>query len=252
MHTTYRVDISTFLIPPAFTSEDETEDPDVKVNTLEITFHSALLRGRDIIASYPEHKLHVRQTEASRVPVRKAQYHWGWDWGPILMTAGPWRPILLETYVARVEDIWVEYRLSEDLETCEGEICARVEGVGGDWVVVSLRGEAEGEEVVQDKVRVESTNGGIMSVKVPFTLKSPALWYLHGYGAQSRYIVSAELLTSDDTPLDLTTKLIGSSGHRRLWQVLLLPRKQHRHPRRRPMLDPTRQFPQPHDSRAVP
>jgi beta-mannosidase len=72
MHTTYRVDISTFLIAPAFTSEDETEDPDAKVNTLEITFHSALLRGRDIIASYPEHKFYVRQTEAGRVPVRKA------------------------------------------------------------------------------------------------------------------------------------------------------------------------------------
>ncbi|KAJ5827309.1 Glycoside hydrolase family 2 immunoglobulin-like beta-sandwich [Penicillium robsamsonii] len=33
-----------------------------------------------------------------RLGVRKAQYHWGWDWGPIIMTAGIWREVRLEFY----------------------------------------------------------------------------------------------------------------------------------------------------------
>jgi beta-mannosidase len=209
MHTTYRVDVSTVLY--TFAPEDETEDRGTEVNILEITFHSALHRGRDIVASHTEHTFHVRQTEASRVPVRKAQYHWGWDWGPILMTAGPWRPIVLEMYEARAEDVWVNYRLSEDLGRCEGEICARVEGAAGNWVILSLRRETEDgiEQVVREKMRVESSDEETVTVKVPFTLESPALWYPHGYGPQSRYILSTELLKSDDTPLDQRTKLIG-------------------------------------------
>src|SRR5689334_7367450 len=88
MHVTQRVDISQYLEAG-------------KSNVLEIVFHSATRRGRELIEQHPEHVFHVRQTEASRVPVRKAQYHWGWDWGPILNTFGPWRPIFLEQYVAR-------------------------------------------------------------------------------------------------------------------------------------------------------
>jgi beta-mannosidase len=211
MHTTYRVDISTLLLP--FTPKEETAEKSSALNALVITFHSALLRGRELVDTHPEHTFHVRQTEASRVPNRKAQYHWGWDWGPILMTAGPWRPIVLETYVARVEDVWVEYRLGDDLRTCEGEICAKVEGCAGQWVVFSLRRQGGGEdrEVVREKVRVKPTSDleGIATVKVPFTLHSPALWYPHGYGSQSRYILSAELLDSDDKSLDQRAKLIG-------------------------------------------
>jgi beta-mannosidase len=27
---------------------------------------------------------------SARLYVRKAQYGWGWDWGPVVMTVGPW------------------------------------------------------------------------------------------------------------------------------------------------------------------
>ncbi|KAJ0421347.1 glycoside hydrolase superfamily [Aspergillus carlsbadensis] len=206
MHIVHRVDVSTLLRKA--TSEPHGGE---NTNTLEITFHSALHRGRDLVTTHTEHTFHVRQTEASRVPVRKAQYHWGWDWGPILMSAGPWRPVVLETYVGKVEDVWVDYRLSEDLGRCEGEICARVEGGVAGWVVLSLQLPEEGQsaEIVRKKVRVPSSDEGTVTVKVPFTLKSPALWYPHGYGPQARYTLSAELLASDDKPLDRSTKLIG-------------------------------------------
>ena len=43
-------------------------------NELEIHFDSAMLRGRDLLKEHAhEHTFYVRQTEMSRVPVRKAQ-----------------------------------------------------------------------------------------------------------------------------------------------------------------------------------
>ena len=45
------------------------------------------------------------------------------------MTAGPWRPVWLEMYDARVEDIWVRYSLAPGLRECSGRIFASVVGV---------------------------------------------------------------------------------------------------------------------------
>ena len=37
---------------------------------------------------------------------RKAGYHYGWDWGPRLVTSGIWRDIVLETWTdSRIEDV---------------------------------------------------------------------------------------------------------------------------------------------------
>ncbi|KAL4863254.1 hypothetical protein BDV12DRAFT_206682 [Aspergillus spectabilis] len=191
MHTSYRINISPLL--------NENQN-----NELQIVFKSALLRGRELIRQHPEHVFHVRQTEASRVPVRKAQYNWGWDWGPILMTAGPWRPVILERYMARVDDVWAQYQLSPDLKRCSGYLNAKL-GAGvreGDTVTLSLT--HNGVDVVNQSCPV----GPEGLVKTAFHLESPSLWYPHGYGSQSRYELSAELFRSN-TRLDAQAKLIG-------------------------------------------
>lgn len=198
MHIKHRVDISPHI------STNGTE------NELRIVFKSALLRGRELITQHPEHTFHVRQTEASRVPVRKAQYNWGWDWGPILMTAGPWRPVVLEWYVARIEDVWMQYRVSQDLGRCSGYLFARVsESVGldeKDTVVFSLAREGENIELIRLEVQARSGVDGV--VKVPFSFEVPELWYPNGYGSQARYQLSAELFRGDRR-LDSAVKLVG-------------------------------------------
>ncbi len=91
-------------------------------NTLEITFESARRRGLELVDEHREHRFIVHQTEVSRGPVRKAQYHWGWDWGPILMTCGPWKPVLLEVWKTRIEDLRVDYSLAEDFSSAVVDI----------------------------------------------------------------------------------------------------------------------------------
>lgn len=172
-------------------------------NILEIHFDSALLRGRELVKDHPEHQHFARQTEESRIPVRKAQYHWGWDWGPILMTAGPWRPVWLEVYDARVEDIWVRYSLAPGLGECSGRIFAKVMGVP-EGTEVNLRLSSGGRVVFEAVARTD----GEGLAETDFSIEDVKLWYPLGYGPQHRYELSAKL-RRNDVVVASSSKLIG-------------------------------------------
>jgi beta-mannosidase len=59
-------------------------------NSLKIIFYSASRKGKELAQQLP-----YTLPEKERVFVRKAQYHFGWDWGPRLVTAGIWKKIQL-------------------------------------------------------------------------------------------------------------------------------------------------------------
>lgn len=172
-------------------------------NTLEIIFDSALLRARDIRREHPEHNYIAHLGEVERMGVRKAQYHWSWDWGPKLMTAGPWRPVRLESYGSRVEDVWIEYSLEDGLEYCKGVISARVDGHVDDEIRLALR-NAGGEKVFE--ARCAAGADGV--AQTPFAVQKPSLWNPHGYGDQYRYFLDAELFRGE-VVVQIVTKRIG-------------------------------------------
>ncbi|KAF2750043.1 glycoside hydrolase family 2 protein [Sporormia fimetaria CBS 119925] len=154
-------------------------------NILEIDFASARLRAIEIRDAHPEHKWVGFNGDMSRLAVRKAQYHWGWDWGPILSTCGPWRSVRLETYDARISDIRVDYQLEGPFSTANGTITASVEGPGKSVVFrVKL------EDVLVFEESTDVVNG---IARVEFRVKEPRLWYPHGYGAQPLYTATATL-----------------------------------------------------------
>ena len=171
-------------------------------NILEIDFDSALLRAREIYKSHPDHKWVLFNGEPARLGVRKAQYHWGWDWGPVLMTAGPWRAVRLESYQTRIADLWTEYKVDPTSKAVSGSIFARIEGKEGSSVAFNVI--LEGKSVFKGSASSESS--GI--AKVNFEIKDASLWFPHGYGAQPLHHVSAELLSAD-TKIDSMTKRIG-------------------------------------------
>ncbi|KAI0136843.1 glycoside hydrolase family 2 protein [Xylariales sp. AK1849] len=174
-------------------------------NVLEIVFRSAKLRGRELLQEHSkDHRFIARQTEDGRIPVRKAQYHWGWDWGPILIgTSGPWRPVYLETYTARVDDFWIQSCVDDELQLCSGSLNCRTAGAAGDdKVLLSL--SFNGQIVFQQVCEVASD--GV--AKCSFEVRSPKLWYPVAYGKQDRYELAA-VLSRDGQDLDKKSKLIG-------------------------------------------
>jgi beta-mannosidase len=49
-------------------------------NTLEIRFHSTWLVGKQLEKEASDKPLFCHNGDSSRLQVRKAQYHYGWDW----------------------------------------------------------------------------------------------------------------------------------------------------------------------------
>lgn len=174
-------------------------------NTLEIEFDCALLKAREIRNQHPQHKWVGFNGDPSRLAVRKAQYHWGWDWGPVLMTAGIWRPILLEVYTARISDLWPQTTLSEDHQTAEVKTLASIESPNeGDWTArFSL--SLHGKEIASQDIPAS----GNCTVDTSFRVNRPELWWPHGYGEQSLYEVSVTLLGQGDQSVDKKSKKFG-------------------------------------------
>lgn len=171
-------------------------------NQLEIEFESSLLRARELQRLHPNHKYLCWNGEPARLTTRKAQYHWGWDWGPILMTAGPWRAVRVESFSSRIADLWVEYEVDIVSKIVKGTIFARIDG----------QSEGEVEFLIQQAGRhvfggkSSPGHGGV--AYQDFELQEVNLWWPHGYGSQHLYDF-AVLLRVNNHQIDDKRKKIG-------------------------------------------
>lgn len=184
-----RVDVTSLL---------KKEDED---NELVIDFDSAYLRGWKLVEKYPDHKWGCWNGDNSRLAVRKAQYHWGWDWGPTLLTCGPWRPINLEIYESRLADLSVESIVPEDLKSADVKVTAEVEGKADK---VRLDISLDGNQVASETVPVSADKA-----TASFHLENPSLWYPIRYGKQPLYRVKATLIAGGDSEEDSVEKRVG-------------------------------------------
>ncbi len=100
-------------------------------NELRIDFLSAVRIGNERRAVYLKEQgmpAHVERMD-DRSFVRKAQYMYGWDWGPRLVSCGVWQTVELLEFAARLIDVHV-------VRTPDGEggwdltIASEVEGEG--------------------------------------------------------------------------------------------------------------------------
>ncbi|WP_424952944.1 glycosyl hydrolase 2 galactose-binding domain-containing protein [Deinococcus sp.] len=163
-------------------------------NTLSILFGSAWHAGRELQAAHGGPQP-LWNGDASRLHVRKAQYHYGWDWGPKLIDAGPWREIRLERFVARIAEVQPYTSLSDDFRWATVDVRAQLagnhQGATLRLTLIGPAGETLGEHHAPAAELVERT----------FVLEEPQLWYPHTLGEQPLYRLVAELL-SDGGPLD--------------------------------------------------
>lgn len=99
-----------------------------KKNTLEIRFRSA----KNITDSLAAAIKPLVIPDNPRVYARKAQYHFGWDWGPIYITCGIWKPVYLEAYdTAPAEEEWhatQKIELVQDADSIGRSFYFRIDG----------------------------------------------------------------------------------------------------------------------------
>lgn len=172
--------------------------------TLEVEFDSALLRAREIERQHPEHTWACFNGETARLAVRKAQYHWGWDWGPVLMCAGIWKPIRLEIYSAKISDIRTDVEFAADYKSAKVRVSTETENTGNHKLHIAVTVSLDRSTIAETTVAV-GQNG---KASADVTIDQPSLWMPSGYGTQSLYTVDVALSSADEL-LDSESRRVG-------------------------------------------
>lgn len=117
-----------------------------------------------------------------------------------MLTCGPWRPIKLEIYTARISDLYFTTHIDASLKTAEVVAKAEIEGEASS---VQFEILFEGKVVGSEKVRIVD---GFATAT--FRRENPELWYPAGYGKQPLYTLKASLW-SDLQTMDTVSKRFG-------------------------------------------
>ncbi|CAK7226498.1 hypothetical protein SBRCBS47491_006252 [Sporothrix bragantina] len=192
MHLAQRVDVTNLLRQ----AKGET-------STLELRFRAAPAFARDEKKriGYKGNETDVHFGGPERLFLRKAQYHWGWDWGPAINTSGPWQPIYLEIYEKRLDKVVVRQQVNADLTQAVISVKGRVKhAVAKEEVTVEIS-DPLSKQIHTHPVKT-SADG---SFNTRITINSPDVWYPHTYGAQPLYTVTIRLLGGYDS----TSRTIG-------------------------------------------
>lgn len=121
---------------------------------------------------------------------RKAGYHYGWDWGPRLVTSGIWRPVVLEAWDgARFEDVHVSPG-GVTAASARVSVTAEVSSGRAAQGVLTVADAESGTVYAEEPVRLEA---GTNTVSAGFTLKNPRLWWPNGLGEPHLYTFAVSL-----------------------------------------------------------
>ena len=141
-------------------------------NHLKIVFQSAVQKGKE-----EAEKLSYTLPEKERVFVRKAQYQFGWDWGPRFVTAGIWKKVQLKFWdSATIENIkYNQVELNDQKAILEFTTEIRVSEV----------------KTIQVKINEKSETfhlkKGTNKVKMHYEISNPKRWWCNGLGFPHQY-----------------------------------------------------------------
>lgn len=167
-------------------------------NELRIVFHSpvAYVTEQEKIRQLPkvgEFKI------LGGAHLRKANCHFGWDWGTMLPAIGIWRDIRLESYAhTRLADVLVRQHHDQGHVTLTADVA--IERWDDTPLSVTLRLTAPDGSTHS----IESSPDQTLSLPV----ENPQLWWPNGYGDQPLYRVEVELRYADQV-LDQRDYAIG-------------------------------------------
>ncbi|MDR1203145.1 MAG: glycoside hydrolase family 2 protein [Tannerellaceae bacterium] len=135
---------------------------------------------------------------------RKAGYHYGWDWGPRLVTSGIWRPIyLLAWNDARIEN--VQY-IQEHITAKQARVKVRVEVMADKAGEATLQIKAAG--ITNQWQKKAAVSKGCTTIETDLVINNPKLWWTNGLGEAHLYPFTATVLINDQ-PVDSQTDNIG-------------------------------------------
>lgn len=161
---------------------------------LKIIFRNALHESRKLEQKHGG--FYCSNGESSRVHVRKAQYHYGWDWGPLLLTCGPWRPARVEEDLVELANLKIDYHF----EAGQVELKFEADILNNDDFEMVFR-DTKVQVIVNDgdtsyECITAVEQSGVNAVGTIY-IENPKLWWPINYGGQFLYDVQANLIENN-------------------------------------------------------
>ncbi|NDP21283.1 MAG: glycoside hydrolase family 2 protein [Paludibacter sp.] len=134
--------------------------------------------------------------------IRKAGYHFGWDWGPRFVTSGIWCPVYLRAWNNfKINDVYIQQTsLTDELATLSGEIEIESSKIQHVNIQISTKGIKPVNQTVELQV-------GKNTFTLPIKIKNPKRWWTNGLGKPNLYIVTAKVQSKN--AVDMQSKEIG-------------------------------------------
>lgn len=152
-------------------------------NSLSIKFLPAVKQAKERMDKYP-----VKMPGDERVFTRKAQYQYGWDWGPRLVTCGIWKPVSLYAYdhtmLNDITTITQQIDSSRAIISFKADIFDHLKNKNYRLVIK--------DGVTQKKIKaskISGRGGGSTQIQI----ENPKLWWSNGAGEAHLYKFKAEL-----------------------------------------------------------
>lgn len=148
-------------------------------NKLEIVFYSSVKKGKEA-----SKKVSYILPGDEKIFTRKAQYQYGWDWGPRFVTAGIWKNVNLQFWnTATITNVkFNQKELNYQNATLEftAEIKSNSKGI------FRLK--------INDKIEEIQLSKGLNQIVIPYQIKNPKYWWTNGLGDAYLYDFEINLL----------------------------------------------------------
>lgn len=181
MFRTYRIDVKDWIRP--------------RGNKLAVRFRSPIREGLALLERNgyglpaPNDDAETGGLGERKVSIfsRKAPYHYGWDWGPRLVTSGIWKEVTLSGWSrCRIADLFIR---QNDVTAQRANVSAVVEIDADTDSSVTLIVTADGRKWEQEA----QLQAGSNTVEVSCEIPQPNLWWCRGLGEPALYHFQAEL-----------------------------------------------------------
>ncbi len=163
------------------------------INTVHINFKSAVNTGKELAKKVP-----FTMPESPRSFVRKAQYQFGWDWGPRLVTTGIWKDVQLEFWnnakIMTVKDI--QNRSDKGVNNLRFDVEIYAQNAGN--YILDLNKNHQ-------KISLKK---GSNTISVPYETSGMKLWQPNGRGEANLYNFKIKL-SKDQEDIDAKNIRIG-------------------------------------------
>ncbi|MCJ7554495.1 MAG: hypothetical protein MUO34_11495, partial [Ignavibacteriaceae bacterium] len=170
-------------------------------NTLQVIIKSPVRYASQQEKKYDKLPVALNSTKAY---IRKAQYSFGWDWGPSFPTSGIWRKVYLQEWSdAKIDSlVFNTKKLGKNYAEVEALTSINTITTKGISLFISL---SNGSSSYKENVPII----GLKNNKINFKIKDPKLWWPNGEGDQNLYLLEAKIIDGNNVILDEVQRKVG-------------------------------------------